>query len=319
MTLNKASESYISSKIRPLFIKTIYCLYHLSPFGFAYGAHKKLSTLTLKIKFYYFFFPSKKKNFLKEIEFLTNKSREDYPFSYVFPYPFTFEYDMNNIKVFTDDTNGLFYVIHDNKRIYYSRDFKSEIEVQRSCNYITTEQDERSPHRYLDASFNVEKGDVVIDIGAAEGNFSLEVVERAGELYIFEHNDNWIEALNATFEPWKEKVHIIKKYVSDVDNDDSTTLDTLFKDKHIDFIKIDVEGAEMKILKNSKKVIANNSSLKMAVCTYHRRRDAKVIKNTLLKYNFNCAFTDGYMLFTSKRIVPPYFRHGLIRAQKKEL
>jgi len=90
-------------------------------------------------------------------------------------------------------------------------------------------------------------------------------------------------------------------------------------DVKVGFIKIDVEGAEMKILKNSKKVIANNSSLKMAVCTYHRRRDAKVIKNTLLKYNFNCAFTDGYMLFTSKRIVPPYFRHGLIRAQKKEL
>lgn len=39
---------------------------------------------------------------------------------------------------------------------------------------------------YLDEDFQVEEGDVVLDVGVAEGNFSMEIIERASKIYLFE-------------------------------------------------------------------------------------------------------------------------------------
>lgn len=39
--------------------------------------------------------------------------------------------------------------------------------------YILLEQDEKSPHRYLTSEFDVSEGDVVVDVGVAEGNFLI--------------------------------------------------------------------------------------------------------------------------------------------------
>ena len=178
------------------------------------------------------------------------------------------------------------------------------------------EQDKKSPHRYLNETFNVNENDIVIDIGAADGNFSLEVIDRVKKLYIFESDINWIEALNATFEPWKEKVHIINKFVSNIDDNKQVTLDRLLMNIHIDFIKIDVEGAEGMILEGSKKILQKNNSLKLAICTYHKKNDAKNIEKILAMNKFNFTFSNGYMLFIHSRLTPPYFRRGLIKAQK---
>ena len=290
--------------------------YQLSPFSFKFGFNKDLNSLLRKINLYFLIFPSKGKDFINEISFLNYSSKVSNEGSFIFPYSFVYDYDINHINVFKDDVKGLYFVIYKGKRLYYSRDYHSEAAVKEHYNYISIEQDEKSPHRYINENFNVEDNDVVIDIGAAEGNFSLEVVERAKVLYIFESDNKWIEALNATFEPWIEKVHIIKKFISNIDNDECATLNTILEDNPVNFIKMDVEGAEVMILENSKRILDNNSTLKLALCCYHRKNDAKKIKKILFNNKFNYCFSDGYMLFIYERLSPPYFRKGLIQAQK---
>jgi 16S rRNA A1518/A1519 N6-dimethyltransferase RsmA/KsgA/DIM1 with predicted DNA glycosylase/AP lyase activity len=72
-------------------------------------------------------------------------------------------------------------------------------------------------------SFGVSEGDIVVDVGAAEGNFALSVVEKANKVYIIEGNAAWCDALRQTFLPYKEKVEIIQKFLSDVADDDHVT------------------------------------------------------------------------------------------------
>ena len=55
-------------------------------------------------------------------------------------------------------------------------------------------------------------GKVFVDVGCAEGYSSLEIIEEAKHVYLFEQNESWLEAIRATFEPWKDKVTIVQKY-----------------------------------------------------------------------------------------------------------
>ena len=77
-------------------------------------------------------------------------------------------------------------------------------------NLLSKEQDVRSAHRYLDGAFTFEKGEILVDAGVAEGNFALDVVEKASKLILFEADREWIEPLQATFAPWKEKIVIVQ-------------------------------------------------------------------------------------------------------------
>lgn len=47
---------------------------------------------------------------------------------------------------------------------------------------------------------------MIADIGSAEGNFSLSNIENVKKVYLFESDKEWIEALEATFRPWRDKV-----------------------------------------------------------------------------------------------------------------
>ena len=156
------------------------------------------------------------------------------------------------------------------------------------------------------------------DIGVAEGNFALGAVEKVKALYMFETDKEWIEALNATFEPWKDKVHIINKFVGDQNNSKQTTLDDFFMGKEpISFLKIDVDGAEAKLLKGCDQILSQKSPLKIALCTYHKQDDEKDFTTLLSRKGFSISHSDGYMLFhMDKKMKAPFFRRGLIRAVK---
>lgn len=235
----------------------------------------------------------------------------------VFCYKFYNEYINRDIEVFKDEMNGLYYVLLDQKKMYFKRTIDTKEKVKKYYNFICAEQDIRSPHRYLSEEYDVDSGSIVVDIGVAEGNFALSVIEKVRKVYLFEMDEEWVEALNETFKPYMDKVYIIKKFVSNMDFDNKITLDNYkFEDK-IDFIKMDVEGEERFVLEGAQKYLTQDH-LKLAVCVYHKVDDAHVIKKYLDNYFFDSEFSKGYMFFDldDESYKYPYFRKGILRAKK---
>lgn len=239
----------------------------------------------------------------------------------VFPYSFPSEYKASEIELFKDEDLDLLYTMWEGKKLYYKNGNRPD-KARQYFNGLRTEQDMRSPHRYLTADFDVSENDVIVDIGAAEGNFALTVIEKAGFVYLFETEKKWIKALEATFAPWKDKVRIIQKFVSDKTLDECIALDDYFADRpSVNFIKADVEGAEERVLRGAKNIMSHQKNLKVAVCTYHRQEDAETLDNLLREFGFTNRFSDGYMLFYYGRenvVREPFLRRAMLRAVKDQ-
>lgn len=192
-------------------------------------------------------------------------------------YQFYDEYIDQDVPICYDEDYKLYYCICFGRRMYLSRKYDTPQKAELYFQYACMEQDERSPHRYITDHFQVEKGDVGIDVGAAEGIFALQVIDEAAHIYLIEADADWCEALKATFRNDRDKVTIMQGYVSDTDQDGNLTLDTLFRDQKIDFVKMDIEGAESKALQGARRLV-ERCVPKMAVCTYHRAEDEKDIR-----------------------------------------
>ena len=234
----------------------------------------------------------------------------------VYAYDFIKKYQPDEIQVYTDNECDMKYVMFEDKRLYFHPGW-TEIEIKKYYNMLLTEQDIDSPHRYEYGGFKVEEGDVVVDIGVAEGNFALSVVERASIVYLFETDRNWILALKKTFEPWSDKVVIINKCVSNENTDNEVRLDDYFYNCEVHFLKIDVDGVEMQVLQGAKRFLSNQNRLKVAVCTYHKQYDADVIGDLLESCRFRFSFSKGYAICFWDRKAPfPWLRRGLLRAVK---
>ena len=126
-----------------------------------------------------------------------------------------------------------------------------------------------------------------------------------------------MEALRLTFEPWKDKVIFVEKFMSDTSGSSSVTIDELldpFENTHY-FIKLDIEGYERKALSAMKGLLASGKRVRMNVCTYHHQEDFVEIKNALVSSGFACTPSEGYVLFSHPG-EDPAFRKVLIRAER---
>jgi predicted RNA methylase len=233
----------------------------------------------------------------------------------IFPYAFHDNYSPASVEVFYDSERGMRYVMLEGKRLYFKRRWSVK-RIKKAWSDLLREQDINSPHRYLTESFKAGESDVIADIGAAEGNFSLSVIENVKKVYLFEYDPEWIEALRATFANWADKVEIIGKFVSDVNDNSHVRFDTFFENKgDINFLKIDVDGAESVVLKSCEKVLGGSGSLKIALCTYHKNNDEDDFTHLLERNGFTVEPSKGYMInYYDKKIKAPYLRRGLIRA-----
>lgn len=233
---------------------------------------------------------------------------------------FTSEYilsEKNLEAVHYDNNSGMYYVLLNGKKMFYPKSCSKEV-VACNFNFINLEQDERSPHRYLDKNFNVEEGDVIIDAGVAEGNFALDVIEKASKVYLIECGHEWVEALEKTFEPWKEKVVIIEKMLGEINDDMHISIDNFVTENEVNFIKMDVEGAEIESLRGASKVLKNSRNIKCAICAYHRKNAEKDIRAIMEEQGFFTTTTAGYMFFKEDMDswVDGELRRGIVRAVK---
>ena len=233
-----------------------------------------------------------------------------------FPYDWTHKYDNLLPEVFKDNQNNRLYILFDGKRMYFPAKYTKK-HVTWAARSILKEQDLKSPHLYLTNGFQVDEGSIVVDAGVAEGNFALMAVEKAKRLYLIECNPEWIDALKLTFEPWKDKVIFVEKFLSDSKGESTTSIDALIQPGAAEryFIKMDIEGFEQKALSGMKNLVASGCPIKMDICTYHRPNDLTEIRTILNDYSFKSKVSDGYVLY----FMPgeePSFRKVLIRAEK---
>lgn len=228
------------------------------------------------------------------------------------PYEFRLKYEQLPVDVLHDSENNLPYVVFpDKKKLYFPRSY-NEGEVKRIYRGLYAEQDTASPHYYLHHGIEELRGRIFLDIGAAEGFSSLQFVDWVDYIYLFEYEEEWIEALTATFSPYRHKCEIVKKYVCDVDTESTIRLDTFFEGKSISclFVKMDIEGAEISALHGANRVLSEAKDLMLSVCTYHNKRDATRIAEIFDAKKIHYTFSAGFMFIDNA------LRKGLIKGKR---
>ena len=237
----------------------------------------------------------------------------------LYPYFWMLKYNPTKIKVYTDADCGLLYVLHEGKRLYFKRG-TSPSRVKLVYNALIQEQDKNSPHTYQTDAFKISPDSIICDVGAAEGIFALTFVEGAKKIYLFETEEEWIEPLRKTFEPWKDKVTVIHKFASDKDANNSITLNSVLEpDVGNLFLKLDVEGAEKSVLLGASEALASDRFVtKAAVCTYHYNHDYEELKSLMADgYNYKVETSRGYMCCFYGTPPPSlFFRRTMIYCKK---
>ena len=276
-----------------------------------YNAKKLREQSRQEILSYYRQHPSKDEEIAKAIDYLKHNRLTNILI------PDTAAYKKSQkVQYGMDSQLGIPYVLHQDKRMYFIP--KQTIKTLKN-HYLSLieEQSENSPHLYTTPGFSVCEGDVLYDVGSAEGIFALSNIEKARHVVLFEADEAWLKVLQATFAPWKDKVTIVPKYVSDVNDEKNITIDSFIEEYgdnfYPDFIKADIEGAEMSMLKGMENCIARKE-FKIAITTYHKQDDYQEISSYLAQKGFVQEASKGVTLLGIDERKPPFFRKALIRA-----
>lgn len=252
----------------------------------------------------------------KQKEFL-NQLMKSYGIS-VYGYKPAQEHKLH--EVYYDEIADLNWVEFEGKKMYLKRGY--ELIYKEGKAYVSDfwkEQDDNSPHKYCDERVFVKEGDVLLDGGTCEGNFTLHNIDKIKKAYIVECNPDWVEALQYTFAPYKDKVVICNRYLSDVDSESQISIDSLVKEE-LNFLKLDIEGAERKALQGGKNSIQKSRDFRCSICTYHRTGDEEYVTDFLNDCGVTGVPSEGYMLFLHDPEIKekPQLRRGVVRGIKKD-
>lgn len=294
-------------------VKTVYdVLFHpVSPEGHHPSPNRR--RFCNEILRYYEENPTADTDMLAALDFL-----KYYGYAVLIPLRFIEEYDWRRLRAGKDDDGFPYVMLPSGKRLYMPKHLSMR-QAKIGVNHLLTEQDGRSPHCYLTETFNVDENDVLADVGCAEGYLALDVVERVKHIYLFESEPEWIQALNRTFEPWKEKVTIVQTFVTDHDGDGCVSLDSVFELEGVrpTFVKLDVEGGEMDVFRGMHGLLESRTPMKIAACTYHLPEAHGEISAFLESHRFVYETSRGVMFSRIGGVKPPYFRKGLVRAVRR--
>lgn len=221
--------------------------------------------------------------------------------------------------IYWDKERNMPYTFYYEKKMYFPRNKKFILEEGKQyVRGLEFEQQEGSPHTYITEKNEIKKGDVLIDAGVCEGNFALKYIDRVSKVYLIECDPDWIYPLQLTFEPYADKVVFCTKFLGKNNSESTVSLDTLIGTDKVDFIKMDIEGAEVDALLGGKSVFQNNN-LKCAICSYHKHDDEKKIKQLLVEYGYAVTTSRGYMIFhgDSERFKYSELRRGVVYGIKE--
>lgn len=241
-------------------------------------------------------------------------------------YPYKQLTSIKEIKAGYDRDVRLPFVVHKGRKLYFPKKHNVDwckkyysICISKEA-FLGGEYMEKQPHQYQSERCKIETNDILVDVGSAEGLFTLDNIEKIDHAYLFECDPKWFAPLQATFRDLEDKVTVIHKSVGVKDTDSEITLEKALQGNRgrSIFIKMDIEGAEVEVLTGNKKFLADSSKIKLSVCTYHRLSDAETIRALYEKMGYQYEFSDGYMFLPKfdKKDSFPYFRKGVLRGWK---
>jgi FkbM family methyltransferase len=174
--------------------------------------------------------------------------------------------------------------------------------------------------RVYERLFRVDEGDVVVDVGANVGTFTLKAWKETGEkgkIFAFEpESRNYkrlcrnlrinrcanVVPINAAVSDFNGTADFYVKEVSlqntllpettlTIDTHTVTvvkvpvrTVSSVLEDfgmDRIDFLKVDAEGAEFEVLRGVEKLMSDRKIGKVSVATYHSKEQTKIISDFL--------------------------------------
>lgn len=181
--------------------------------------------------------------------------------------------------------------------MYYPRDYKFVSKEEGIyVENLLWEQSPGSPHLYTKQNHDIKDGDCIIDAGVCEGNFALKYIDMASHIYLFEMDPAWWKPLHYTFRNYENKITLITRAISDKTSGNTCKIDDIVPDHQVDFLKMDIEGAEVAAVCGAKQVFDRNN-LRCSICAYHKNGDEKKIRQKLEEYGYRTTVSDGYMLF----------------------
>ena len=188
---------------------------------------------------------------------------------------------------------------------------------------------DEGPYEWGDV--RIEAGDVVFDCGANLGLFSILAAYRGAEVYAFEPISAARTELRRTLDmnpELKDLVHVVPAALSDSEGTAEftvldgtlvgssmvlqqqgrketarlTTVDAFCAAEGIspDFIKADIEGAERQMMAGAVETLAS-SAPKIAICTYHFKDDAEVLRGIIKKANPEYRISEKWKKLYAKR------------------
>ncbi|HEU4495525.1 MAG TPA: FkbM family methyltransferase [Flavobacterium sp.] len=183
------------------------------------------------------------------------------------------------------------------KKLYWPGEFS----IDRLDQVVAETFDKSDWHYYQKKHTEVEKGEIILDIGTAEGLMPLSVIEKCSHIYMIEPSVAFCKTLKKTFKDYPDKTSIFNCAVGNEDGlirFDENSLDGTVSDKasagtstigihkidtvfsnneKITYLKADIEGFEEEMLKGAEETIKRNKP-KIAITSYHAQNDpAKII------------------------------------------
>lgn len=235
----------------------------------------------------------------------------------------------DNINIVLINGNRMFEFIIDNRKVYIScpttleelaslrfelLDLILPYMISNIKNFKNVSFNE-GPYEYIGKNINVtvNKGDVVLDLGANFGLFSAYAASIGCNVYSFEPLKKAVDEYLYEIQKLYGNIEIIPKAVSNsigcsrlkidtenfggsyISNDSigesikTETIDNFVSSNSldkIDFIKADIEGQECEMLEGAQETLRYYHP-KLAICLYHKLQDEKNIKKLILSANPN--------------------------------
>lgn len=227
--------------------------------------------------------------------------------------------DITEYEIYRDEEKHP-YAMFEGKRIYYPDTHRfSKRNGKEFIGDIMYEQKDNSPHLYLKGKDDIRAENTIIDAGTCEGNFAIRFIDKVKKAYLIESDPLWSECLERTFRPYKNKTVICNKILGRYNSNETITIDTLVNDDKIDFLKMDIEGAEIDALLGAKKTLLNNN-INCSICSYHKMNDEENIKFIMESLGYQTDVSEGYMFFLFDKDIFDTLdlRKGIVYAYKND-